>query len=100
MSEVYRSQSNVKPEEVSTVDSIIPGKLCVWLRKDITETVNSDGEIVYDFLEKSFIIDNDEPISKSDLKMYWDHDPVDNSNIKNLGKRVSALEKLVFDKIV
>ena len=100
MSEVYRSQSNVKPEEVSTVDSVIPGKLRVWLRKDITETVNSDGETVYDFLEKSFLIDKSEPISKSELKMYWDHDPVDNSNIKNLGNRVSALEKLVFGKIV
>lgn len=66
----------------------------------ITETVNSGGETVYDFLEKSFLIDKSEPISKNDLKMYWDHDPVDNSNIKNLGKRVSALEKLVFDKIV
>lgn len=100
MSEIYQSQSDTNPDEVTVVDSVIPGKLCVWLRKDITETVNSDGETVYDFLEKSFLIDKDEPISNSDLKMYWDHDPVDNSNIKNLGKRVSALEKLVFDKIV
>ena len=100
MSETYRSQSNTKPEEVTAVDSVIPGKLCVWLRKDITETVNSDGETVYEFMEKSFLIDKNESISESDLKMYWDHDPVDNSDIKNLGNRVTALEKLVFDKIV
>lgn len=100
MSEIYRSQSNIRPDEVVVVDSVIPGKLCVWLRKDITETVDSDGGTVYEFLEKSFLIDKSKMISKSDLKMYWDHDPVDNSDIKNLGNRVSALEKLVFDKIV
>lgn len=100
MSEIYRSQSNIRPDEVAVVDSVIPGKLCVWLRKDITETVDSDGGTVYEFLEKSFLIDKSKMISKSDLKMYWDHDPVDNSDIKNLGNRVSALEKLVFDKIV
>lgn len=55
---------------------------------------------MYDFLEKSFLIDKSEPVSKNDLKMYWDHDPVDNSNIKNLSNRVSALEKIVFDRIV
>lgn len=100
MSEIYRSQSNMRPDEVAVVNSVIPGKLCVWLRKDITETVDSDGGTVYEFLEKSFLIDKSKMISKSDLKMYWDHDPVDNSDIKNLGNRVSTLEKLVFDKIV
>lgn len=100
MSETYWSQSNIKPDEVTVVDSVTPGKLCVWLRKDITETVNSDGETVYEFLEKNFLIDKSGSISESDLKMHWDHDPVDNSNIKNLENRVSALEKLVFDKIV